>query len=278
MKAARASLVLALVSATSACLPSETRTRPGTLTLSVMAPFDASESFETEDGWTVSLDHVYANVGRVELAGDDCDAYSEAGYSRLLDLSGRPQRLSLLYGLGRCSFSFAVGPPRWNTVLGDAVPAEVEARFRTPGSDGETDGGVSLYVAGGARRADQVVSFAWPLRARLALEDCRLGEPAAPLVLTPGAEQAVELWLDARELLRDQAGALLFDPFAAADGAGAPPDGQLGLEELTGAPGAAPSKTLFHELYYARLPRLAGVSGGTCTGRLESCSDGGCDD
>ena len=274
----RASLLLALCVAASGCLPAETRARPGTLTVSVAATFDSGESFESDDGWTVSLEHTYAHVGRVELGGSECDAYSEASYSRLLDLSrDEPQRLSLLFGLGRCSFSFAVGPPRWNTVVGEAVPAEVEERFRTPGSDGETEGGVSLYIEGRAQRQDKVVRFAWPLRARLALDDCRLDEPAGPIVLSSGVEQPVELRLDTLELLRDQTGALLFDPFADAAQSAASPDDDLGLEELTSAPGAG-AETLFQELYYTRLRRIAGVTGGACTARVESCAGGGCDD
>jgi hypothetical protein len=268
----------ALLVAASGCLPAETRARPGTLALSVAATFDSSESFESDDGWTVSLDRTYAHVGRVELGGSDCDAYSEASYSRLLDLSSdEPQRLSLLYGLGRCSFSFAVGPPRWNTVVGEAVPAEVEERFRTPGSDGATEGGVSLYVEGRASRKEKIVRFAWPLRARLALDDCQWGEPAAPVALSSGVEQAAELRLDALQLLRDQTGALRFDPFAFAAESAATPDEELSLDELLVAPGAA-AETLFHELYYARLPRIAGVTGGACTARVESCGGGGCDD
>src|SRR5215207_3224818 len=149
----RHQVLLALLVTGSACLPTETRAPPGLLAVSIAAPGAASESFETQDGWSVRLDRAYASVGRVELAGSDCDAYSEAGYSRLLNLSSsEPQRVSLLYGLGSCSVSFTVGPPRWNTVLGDAIPAEVEERFRTPGSDGETEGGVSLYVEGRAQR------------------------------------------------------------------------------------------------------------------------------
>jgi hypothetical protein len=257
-------------------LPAETRAPPGTLAVSVAAPVSSSESFESQDGWVVSLDRTYASVGRVELTGSDCDAYSEAGYTRLLNLSrSEPQRLSLLYGLGRCSFSFAVGPPRWNTVLGDAVTAEVEEHFRTPGSDGETEGGVSLYVEGRAQHGDAVIGFAWPLRAQLAFSDCRLGERAAAVELAAGAEQTLELRLDALELLRDQTGALLFEPFAAADQSG---DAEITLEELSAAPGAAQPETLLHELYHTRLPRIAGVAGGTCTGRIETCEDGGCDD
>lgn len=278
MRHQRDSAFLALLVAASACLPTETRAPPGTLTVSIAAPGAASESFESQDGWVVSLDRSYVSVGRVELSGNDCDAYSEAGYSRLLNLSSsEPQRVSLLYGLGSCSLSFAIGPPRWNTVLGAAVPAEVEERFRTPGSDGETEGGVSLYVEGRAQRGDAVVSFAWPLRAQLALRDCRLIDQA-PVVLSSGAEQALELRFDALELLRDPTGALLFEPFAAADESGATPDAEVTLEELNAVPGAASAETLFHELYYTRLPRVAGVAGGACTGRIESCDGRQCDD
>ena len=119
-----------------------------------------------------------------------------------------------------------------------------------------------------------IVGFAWPLRARVVLSDCRLGERAVSVELTGRAEQALELRLDALELLRDQTGALLFEPFAAADESG---DADITLEELSAAPGAAPSETLLQELYRERLPRIAGVAGGTCTGRIETCEDD-CDD
>jgi hypothetical protein len=259
-----------------ACLPTETRAPPGTLAVSITAPPSSSKWFESRDGWALSLDQTYASVGRVELAGSDCDAYSEAGYSRLLNLSrSEPQRIALLYGLGSCSFAFAVSPPRWNTVLGDAVTADVEEYFRTPGSDDETEGGVSLYVEGRARRGDTVIGFAWPLRAQLAFSDCRLGERSAAVELAAGAEQALELRLDALELLRDHTGALRFEQFAAADQSG---DAHITLEELSAAPGATPPETLLHEVYYSRLPRVATVAGGTCTGRIETCEGGSCDD
>jgi hypothetical protein len=276
MRRRRDPLFLALIVVTSACLPTERRTPPGTLTVSIAAPDDASQSFESQDGWTVTLERTYASVGRVQLTGSDCEAYSEADYSRLLDLSGTvPQRVSRLYGLGSCSFSFAVGPPRWNTVVGEAIPAEVEERFRTAGNDGETEGGISVYVEGRAQRANSSIHFAWPLRARLAFSDCRSGESDAPVVLSSGDEQALELRFDALGLLRDPTGELFFAPFAAADESG---DAELTLEELREAAGATSSDTLFHELYYTHLPRIAGLAGGACTGRTETCEGRSCDD
>jgi hypothetical protein len=261
-----------------ACLPDETRTPPGALVVEMVGSEATDTEVESTDGWALKLSQVCASIGRVELTGDACQAYSEAGYSRILNLGrAEPQRISLSYGLGTCSLSFTIAEPRWNTIVGDGVTAEMAQRFRTPGSDGETEGGASLYLEGQGRRGDTVVRFAWTLRPRLAFSDCRRpDETSAPVVLTSKADQTLALELDALALFRDDSGELRFEPFAAADSA-SQADGEITLDELRAARGAAPSETLLHEVYYSRLPRIAGISGAACVGQIQSCGSD-CDD
>jgi hypothetical protein len=246
-----------------ACLPDETRTPPGALMLEMVGKQPIDASVASADGWELQLSRVYASVGHVELTGDACEAYSEAGYSRILDL-GRtePQRVSLAYGLGNCSLAFTIAQPRWNTIVGEGVPAEVAQLFRTPGSDG---------------RGDAVVRFAWTFRPHLVFRDCgRHDETAAAVALTSKARRSLELELDALALFRDESGELRFEPFATADSADLA-DGEVTLAELRTVSGASPSETLLHELYYTRLPRIAALSDGACSGSVEICADD-CDD
>jgi hypothetical protein len=69
-----------------ACLPDETRTPPGALVIEMGGKEARDVPVESADGWELKLGRVYASVGHVELTGDACEAYSEAGYSRILDL------------------------------------------------------------------------------------------------------------------------------------------------------------------------------------------------
>jgi hypothetical protein len=261
-----------------ACLPDETRTPPGALVVEIIGNQAINTELESADGWALKVSRVYASVGHIELTGDGCEAYSEADYSRILDLGrAEPQRLSLSYGLGPCSLSFTIAEPRWNTILGEGVTAEMAQRFRTPGSDGETEGGASLYLEGEGRRGDTVVRFAWTLRPRLVFSDCRRpDETSASVVLTSKADRALGLELDPLALFRDDSGKLRFESFAAADSV-AVADGEVTLAELRAVSGAAPSETLLHDVYYRRLPRIAGVSGAACLGRIQICGSD-CDD
>jgi hypothetical protein len=261
-----------------ACLPDETRTPPGALVVEMVGNEATNTEVESADGWALKLSRVYASVGHIELTGDGCEAYSEADYSRILDLGrAEPQRVSLSYGLGTCSLSFTIAEPRWNTIVGEGVTAEMAQRFRTPGSDGETEGGASLYLEGEGRRGDTVVRFAWTLRPYLVFSDCRRpAETSAPVVLTSKADQALGLELDPLALFRDDSGELHFQPFAAADSA-AQADGEVTLAELRAVSGGTASETLLHDVYYSRLPRIAGLSGAACLGQIKMCGSD-CDD
>jgi hypothetical protein len=260
-----------------ACLPDETRTPPGALVIELVGTQAVDAQVESADGWELRLRQVYASVGHVELTGDACEAYSEAGYSRILDLGQRePQRISLTYGLGACTLAFTIAQPRWNTVVGDGVTAEVAQRFRTPGNDGQTEGGASLYLEGEGRRADAVVRFAWTFRPHLVFSDCRRhDETSATVVLTSMGQQTLALELDALAVFRDDSGGLRFEPFATADSAGVA-DGEVTLAELSAVSGPSPPETLLQNVY-RRLPRLAELAGGDCSGQVKIC-EGDCDD
>jgi hypothetical protein len=244
------------------------------LVIEAAAARPVNEAVQTDDGWSLTLEQVYANIGGVELAGDDCEAYSDARYTRLLDLgSTAPQRVSLLYGLGVCSSTFALSRPRWNTRLGHGVPASIEQAFRTPGDDGEGSGGISLYITGKATRDARAVNFAWPLRAQISFEDCQLRDSERTLTLASGVQHVLLAELDAVRVFRNDEGQLLFAAFAAADAQSPTPDSSVSLDELavTGEP------SLLNDLYRKRLPRIITFAGISCAGQLETCDDD-CDD
>jgi hypothetical protein len=244
------------------------------LVIEAAAARPVNEAVQTDDGWRLTLEQVYANIGGVELAGEDCEAYSDARYTRLLDLgSTEPQRISLLYGLGECSPTFALSRPRWNTRLGHGVPASIEQAFRTPGDDGEGAGGVSLYIIGKATRDARALNFAWPFRAQISFEDCPLPDSGRTLTLASGAQHVLLVEADALRVFRNDEGQLLFANFAAADAQSPTPDGWVTLDELAG--NGEPS--LLTELYRKRLPRSARFAGTSCAGQLETCDDD-CDD
>lgn len=257
-----------------ACLPAESRTPPGALVFEAAAAWPVNEAVQTDDGWSLTLERVYANIGGVELAGDDCEAYSDARYTRLLDLgSTEPQRVSLLYGLGVCSPAFALSGPRWNTRLGHGVLASIEQEFRTPGDDGEGAGGISLYIVGKATRDARAVHFAWPFRARISFEDCQLPDFERTLTLASGAQHVLLVELDALQVFRNDEGQILFAAFAAADAQSPAPDSSVTFDELAGT--GEPS--LLNDLYRKRLPRTATFAGSSCAGHFETCDDD-CDD
>lgn len=257
-----------------ACLPAETRTPPGTLVVEAAAARPVNEAVQTDDGWSLTLEQVYANIGRVELAGDDCEAYSDARYTRLLDLGrSEPQRVSLVYGLGVCSPTFVLSRPRWNTRLGQGVPASIEQAFRTPGDDGEGAGGISLYITGKATRDARAVNFAWPFRAQISFKNCQFPDSERSLMFASGAQQLLLVELDALQIFRNDEDQLLFAAFAAADAQSPTPDSSVTLDELAGT--GEPS--LLNELYRKRLPRVATFAGTSCAGQLETCDDD-CDD
>jgi hypothetical protein len=254
------------------CLPAETREQPGTLALTIRT---APGSFEPDgkvshDGWTLHFERYLVGLGSAELQGDNCEAYSEGGYGRILDMTrDEAQPLSVAFGLGRCDLALQVSGPRWDSVLGAGVDPEVASLLALPGTDTvRDDSPVSIFVEGRATLGAHVKRFAWPFRAEIIFESCRATNAdgtAQLFTLRSGQRLPVELVFNADALFQDH-DQVLFGPFAAADDAG-DSDGTVTLSELaTDAP-------LFEQLYFERLPTLVQLPMGTCSHRINAEDD-----
>jgi hypothetical protein len=222
------------------CLPGDTRSPAGKLTVTV-SPSDATaHGLTTADGWTIAFDRVLVSMGHTAL-GSDCTSYSEARYYRVLDLSaGSGQLLGLLFGLGDCDVQFRMSPPDENSVLGAGVSAADETFMRTAATDGYIiNGGVALDVAGSASRDGTIDRFHWTFRPAIRFTDCAVtqdGQVVAGVSLHGGDEFTYDIRIETEGLFRDSAdpalGAFRFDPFAAADAAFGNGDGDITLDEL----------------------------------------------
>ncbi len=263
-----AASALALAGAIHACVPSDTRPVPASLTLTV-SPSQATRSgVLTADGWTLTFDRVLLGIGRASL-GTSCVSYSEANYDRLIDVTRGPQKLSILHGLGHCDLRMRIASPSSEALLGDGVTEEDRIRMRTPGKDKYVSrGGISVDVRGSARRGEVIKRFDFVFRSRIAYRQCSLSpdggasdsilgdggdelldaggdsgvDPEAPpegmgVVLNNEAVLVRDFRIEAEALFRDAAVAaaasLRFDPYAAADTDG---DGVVTLAELENVP------------------------------------------
>jgi hypothetical protein len=260
LRVGRACLLVALLLG---CLPAETREEPGSLALSVRTTpgFIEPSGWTSDDGWTLHVDRYLVGLGSAELDGDDCEAYSEGGYGRILDMTrSEPQPLSLTFGLGRCELALQLSGPRWDSVLGAGVPAEVATLLAVPGTDTVRDDvPASVYVEGRAERGAVLKRFAWAFRAEVSYETCRTTDPdGAPQLVSLRARQRLDLELvfqaDALFVGDEQ---VLFDPIAMTDERG-DDDGTITLTEL------ASDTKLFEHIYFTRLPGLVAPPSGTC--------------
>jgi hypothetical protein len=254
------------------CLPAETREQPGRLALTVRtAPGSLDPGGKlSDDGWTLYFDRYLVGLGSAELEGDDCDAYSEDGYGRILDMTrGEAQPLSVSFGLGRCALALRVSGPRWDSLLGVGVEPEVAAMLASPGSDTvRDDSPVSIHVEGRATRGARLKRFAWPFRPEITYESCRDADAdgtARLFTLQSRQELALELVFEADAPFHDD-DQLLFGPFAAADDAG-DADGNVTLPEL------ASDSRLFQRIYFTRLPSLVQLPTGSCAHRINAEDD-----
>ncbi len=226
----------------SGCLPDDTRPEPGSVLTTMTGSEAARNSVVTEDGWTLTFGRALLNVGPMQL-GDECQKYaeySEPGYDRILDVTrDGAQKVSIMFGLGRCDIDFATTPPSGDAVRGAGVTEADKAALRTPGSDRfVTNDGVVLHLEGAGERAGRRVSFAWDIRQRLFFKKCVVsvkGMEQAGLDLRGGTDLEVDLLAEVEALFRDDVardGARLrFDPFASADARG-DRDGVVTLDEL----------------------------------------------
>ena len=271
----RAALVLGtstvLFAAIYACVPADTRPVPSSLFLAVAASPETRSGLLTADGWNLSFERVLVGIGRTALSSS-CTRYSEASYDRLLEVSQRgPQKLSVLYGIGRCDLRFRIGTPSSEALLGEGTADADVVKMRTRGQDRWVNrGGITLEVVGNARRGDTVKAFDFVFRTQLRLSACSqtadggegvsfggdAGEEEPPdastvdsgadaeapppegvgVVLETGGELTQELRLEAEALFRSDptdTARIRFDPYAAADTDG---DDRVTLEELVRVP------------------------------------------
>jgi hypothetical protein len=154
-------------------------------------------------------------------------------------------------------------------VAGTGVDSEVIALLASPGTDTvRDDSPVSVYVEGMATRGARRKRFAWPFRAEISYETCRLVASdghAQLLPLRSGQRLALELVFDSGALFRDD-DQLRFDRFAAADDAG-DSDGAITLAEL------ATDSSHFEQLYFTRLPALVQLPMGSCSHRVNAADE-----
>jgi hypothetical protein len=280
-----ASLALALTPL--GCLPDDTRDPPGQLEVTLSADSSLRTGIpSTEDGWAIAYSRFLLVLGDADLSGDDCDAYSESHYNRIFELSHEsPQRVSLLYGLGRCQFGFRIAAPAWDSLLGDGVTTDDETWLRTPGSDAHaTDAGVSIRVQGLASKLGVQKSFDWSFRRFISYEDCTLPEDATlggGVLLRGNESSQVDIVVRGDALFGnaavEPAAPARFEPFRAADDEHGDANGEITLDELQasplppGASAGAMIQSLGDRVYLQMLPQLAKFQGtGTCQARSSS--------
>jgi hypothetical protein len=230
------------------CLPKDTRPPPSRVL------FTASPSAETQagalssptaDGWDISFDRVLVSIGRASLDGDKCSVYSEGEYGRVLSLIGAPggQKINESYGIGTCDFGFGVANAADDSLLGTGTTEDDKAFLRTAGSDHYGGpSGISLFVAGKARKGDATLTFAWPFRGRARYRECQNtvdGQVKRGVSLAQNGDVTVDVTLHAEALfvesVTDPNPALRFDAIASADALGNN-DGEVTLDELSQVP------------------------------------------
>lgn len=237
---AAAALALALP----ACLPTDTRTAPGSFYATASASQMTLGGLSTSDGWNIVFDRVLVGIGRVNLGGgSSCNRYSNRGYMRLLDLqaAGR-QKLGIAYALGHCSVAFRLSYPGNEAALGTRVTRADETFMNTGKPDGYEDpsrAGIAVYVKGTATRGGNVKRFEWAFRRGASFTACGDdGTDAGPRGVTLQSNDALEadIAIHAETLFQDSrdptTATLRFQPYADADTVTGNNDGDVTLDEL----------------------------------------------
>ncbi len=226
------------------CLPGDTRPEPAHVFVSAEASSQSVNGFTTDDGWKIQFDKLLVGLGNVQLVGDDCNDYANAGYDRLFNFT-RPgaQKLGEVYGLSGCEIRFRLRPPSSDSLLQNGVTvADREFMRQLAFPEDVIDGPpprTAVYALGIATRNAEIKRFDWKLIARYTLTDCANledGEKNTFLHLSGGDQLRPVITFHAEDLFRD--GISLdsrrhFDHLAAADTNG---DGLLTLEELAALP------------------------------------------
>jgi hypothetical protein len=288
LRRARNLLLVALMGF--ACLPSETRPPPGSLTVTATGSPQTISGFSTADGWHVtfhrvllSIGYVSVGTGRGPMRGDDsCDVYAGANYGRILDLSlAGAQRVSEVFALGECEFGFRVLEPASNAVLGSGVSEAERAFMRS-----ESDDSMTLFVSGSAVGKNATKEFRWAFRRSLDYTDCGLGTEGGPGKVVYFAEESprvLDILIRVEALFQDELdeahAELRFGAFALADDEYGNGDGEVTLAELRNvaltdsrvgvgsqSTGDQPWKTLRDWVVQGLLPAIPRVGGtGECS-------------
>jgi hypothetical protein len=217
------------------CLQPDTKPPPGSMFITV-SPSDAvTGGTMTADGWAISFDRVLLGIGNAAI--DDCIAYADTRYDRILDPKADPgQKLVVLYGLGSCTFRFRVSAPSSDAILGAGVSEADKTFMRSPGAD-PTEGGVAVDISGSAARDGFVERFHWSFRRATRFRSCVAafddGGPSGLIRFESNQALAYDLVVSAEALFRSDGRApLAFDPVAAADLVYGDRDGIITLDEL----------------------------------------------
>jgi len=264
------------------CLPTDTRPPPASVFVEASSDEAVRSGFSTDDGWTISFTRFLITLGRTSLDGDSCNPYAEAGYERVLDMQQpSPQKVSLLYGLGQCDFSFGVVHPVSDSVIGPGVTSQEAQMMQTAGSDKYTAptqqfSGVNTYVTGVADRGGERKIFAWSFRQDYEYQSCSIATDAGPeqgLNLRGKESNSVDLLIRGEALFQtdvDSSRAKLhFDPLAMADSIFGNNDGQVTLDELGLIPILVTGSQGVGTPFDAGSLSLGGLDAGSFTGRFD---------
>ncbi len=242
----------ALGVALTACLPTDTRTAPGSFYATASSSDATLGGFTTADGWNIAFDRVLVGIGRVNIggrgdSGGSCNRYSNRGYMRLLDMrvSGA-QKLAIGYALGQCSVSFRLSYPGNEAALGTHVTPDNLTFMNIGKPDGYEDptrAGIAVYVKGTAARAGTIKRFEWAFRRSVSFTSC--GDDATDagargVALHSNDAFTSDIAVHAEALFQDSrdpaAASLRFQPYADADSVSGDNDGEVTLAELGKVP------------------------------------------
>lgn len=238
-------------SLTLSCIPEDDRPEPAKVLVEVDLPPELRAaqtapnaiSFQTEDGWTVTLDRLLVSMGELEVVVDaNCAGYSDAWYFRLLALT-QPgaQRLGQLWALDDCRLDYSAAIPDQDAVLGAGVSEQDRDFMRTAivpvsSEKGPTHAqGMALQIRGGAVKDQVSVKFDWGFSDRLDWTECQRvvdGEVEPRVHLASGETRVLDIAIDPRNLFQTKATQLM-QHIADADQTQGNANGSVALDELS---------------------------------------------
>lgn len=241
------------------CIPGNTRPPPANVLVTVLPDATgeiAPLQWMSEDGWTITYRRFLVSIGNTSLGGDDCNGYEGGSYGRIFDMRARSgQKLSLIFGLGKCELSLRLRPPPGDALLAEGVSESDRDAMRAGASDAYVSAkGTAVHVEGHAVREGSEERFSWSFREEQRFSRCAL--PGNPLVAEEARSLRIRVHGEALFQSDEPARPLRFNPFAEADARG-DGDGDVTLGELDSFPlvGSGP-ETLGEDVYLRRVPRV----------------------